>query len=40
MHLILVTVITFSLTNISSLIYGWQAMFQVCQSPDIARVVF
>lgn len=40
MHLILVTVITFSMTNISSLICGWQAMFQVCQSPDIARAVF
>lgn len=40
MHLILVAVITFSLTNISSLICGWQAMLQVCQSPDIARVVF
>lgn len=40
MHLILVTVITFSLTNISSLICGWQAMFQVCQSPDITRAVF
>ena len=35
MHLILVSVITFSVTNISfqNLICGWQAMFQVSSKP-------